>query len=132
MTHIATLSAIAIPNYITYRYKAQVAATIAEIRILEEKIASYAVDHDTLPESLNDIGAGPFIDPWGNPYQYLNIAADAGKARKDRFLVPINTDFDLCSMGRDGETHTNLTVKASHDDIIRANNGSYIGLGIDY
>jgi general secretion pathway protein G len=52
----------------------------------------------------------------------------AGQPRKDRFLVPINTDFDLYSMGRDGESVPALTAAKSRDDVVRAANGSYIGL----
>ncbi len=48
-------------------------------------------------------------------------------ARKDRFLVPINCDYDLYSMGPDGETTAPLTAKKSRDDIIRANDGAYVG-----
>jgi general secretion pathway protein G len=48
--------------------------------------------------------------------------------RKDRFLVPINTDFDLYSMGRDGESVPALTAAKSRDDVVRAANGSFIGL----
>jgi general secretion pathway protein G len=47
--------------------------------------------------------------------------------RKDRFLVPINSDFDLYSMGKDGESVPPLTAQKSRDDIIRANDGAYIG-----
>ena len=89
------------------------------------------------PQSLADVDGEDFsqvLDPWGNPYQYLNIAqgGPGGKVRKDKFLVPLNTDFDLYSMGRDGESLAPLTAKASHDDIIRANNGGYVGLAVDY
>jgi general secretion pathway protein G len=49
-------------------------------------------------------------------------------ARKDRFLVPINSDFDLYSMGADGESLPPLQNPRSRDDIIRAGNGAYIGL----
>ena len=52
--------------------------------------------------------------------------------RKDHNLVPLNTDFDLYSMGPDGESASPLTAKASRDDIIRANNGSYIGTATNY
>jgi general secretion pathway protein G len=52
--------------------------------------------------------------------------------RKDRFLVPINTDYDLYSMGKDGRSSPPLTAKASRDDIIRANDGAYIGLASNY
>jgi general secretion pathway protein G len=55
-----------------------------------------------------------------------------GGARKDRFLVPINSDFDLYSMGVDGESVGPLTAKKSHDDIIRANDGGYYGLASNF
>ncbi|MGD2185979.1 MAG: prepilin-type N-terminal cleavage/methylation domain-containing protein [Desulfobacterales bacterium] len=136
---IATLSAIAIPNYIGYRYKAQIAAAIAEIRILEEKIANYVVDNDDYPDSLNDIGTGPFIDPWGNPYAYLKIAGvdhkgggKTDKRRKDHNMVPVNSDFDLYSKGRDGDSKAPFTAKHSRDDIVRANDGQFVGLASDY
>ena len=50
------------------------------------------------------------------------------QARKDRFLVPINTDFDLYSMGKDGESVPALTAAKSRDDVVRAANGAFIGL----
>jgi len=75
-----------------------------------------------------------FLDPWGNPYQYLNFdtVKGVGSVRKDRFLVPLNTDYDLYSMGKDGKSQTPLTAAASHDDIVRANDGRYIGLASGY
>lgn len=51
-----------------------------------------------------------------------------GSVRKDRFLAPINTDFDLYSMGPDGDSKSQLNAKASRDDIIRAANGAYFGV----
>lgn len=55
-----------------------------------------------------------------------------GGARKDRFLVPINSDFDLYSMGKDGESVGPLTAKKSHDDVIRANDGGFYGLAANF
>ena len=55
-----------------------------------------------------------------------------GKARKDHFLHPINTDFDLYSMGPDGKSTAPLTAKISQDDIIRANDGGFVGLAAHY
>jgi general secretion pathway protein G len=52
--------------------------------------------------------------------------------RKDRFLAPINTDFDLYSMGPDGESRAQLNVAASRDDVIRAANGSYFGVAQEF
>ncbi len=52
--------------------------------------------------------------------------------RKDRFLVPLNSDFDLYSKGPDRKSVPPLTAEASRDDIIRANDGGYIGLASEY
>jgi general secretion pathway protein G len=50
-----------------------------------------------------------------------------GQARKDRNLVPINSDYDLYSVGPDGRSVPPLTAHHSQDDIVRARNGAYIG-----
>jgi len=55
-----------------------------------------------------------------------------GSARKDHFLVPLNTDYDLYSVGRDGKSHPPLSAPDSADDVIRANDGAYIGLAANY
>jgi general secretion pathway protein G len=44
----------------------------------------------------------------------------------------LNTDYDLYSMGKDGKTKGPLTAKDSHDDVIRANDGRFIGLASEY
>jgi general secretion pathway protein G len=46
--------------------------------------------------------------------------------------VPINSDFDFYSMGKDGRTTAPLTAAQSQDDVIRASDGGFIGLGKDY
>lgn len=40
---------------------------------------------------------------------------------------PINSDFDLYSMGRDGVTHNRINQTKSLDDIIRGKQGGFIG-----
>ena len=133
---IGTLAAIAAPNYIKYRDNAKVVVAITEIRLLEKEISSYLVDNDELPDSINDIAFGNVKDPWGNPYQYLKIAGGdkkgKGKSRKDHFMVPVNTDYDLYSMGKDGKSQPPFTAKASQDDIVRVNDGGYVGLVSEY
>jgi general secretion pathway protein G len=57
-----------------------------------------------------------------------DAAVEAAAAVKDRNLVPINYDYDLYSVGKDGQTQPPLTVQASWDDVIRANGGGYVGL----
>ena len=128
---IGILSSIAIPTYFSSKEKARMAATISEIKILEKLIIGYKIDHGSYPKTLDDIGMKTLKDPWGNPYQYLKIEGSekkgVGKMRKDHNLVPVNSDFDLYSKGKDGKSQTPFTAKASRDDIVRANNGRYIG-----
>ena len=126
---IGALAAIAIPNYYQHIEKAQMAKVISEMKLLEKEIFAYAIEKNAFPETLADIGRDGFPDPWGNPYRYLNVGTAMGNAhkRKDHNLVPINSDFDLYSMGPDGETKPPLTEKSSYDDIIRASNGAYFG-----
>jgi general secretion pathway protein G len=128
---VSTLGAIGTTQYVGYIQKARVINAASAIADLSLKIASYQTSYGVFPNTLNDLKPGNILDPWGRPYQYLNIANgtkdEKGKARKDRFLVPINSDFDLYSMGKDGKTQAALTSSASRDDIIRANDGSYIG-----
>jgi general secretion pathway protein G len=52
--------------------------------------------------------------------------------RKDRNLVPINSDYDLYSVGPDGDSSLPLTAATSRDDIVRANDGRFIGKAEDY
>ena len=131
---IGALAAIAIPNYYRYIEKARMTKIISEMKVLEREILIYEVDNDEFPDSLADIGLAGVLDPWGNPYQYLNIPKTPGNGpkRKDRFLVPINSDFDLYSMGPDGRSVAPLTSKLSRDDIIRASNGAYFGVASAY
>ena len=136
MAIIGTLSAIAAPNYLKYISKGRIALAISDIRIIEKEIMIYSINTGELPDSLSDLTNGNITDPWGNSYQYLRIDGGAtsgkGKMRKDHFMVPINTDFDLYSMGEDRKSQTPFTAKASQDDIVRANNGGYAGLVSEY
>ena len=88
-----------------------------------------------IPLTLDELAVDLPLDPWQQPYEYLNIVVagpGAGDVRKDGKLNPLNTDFDLYSIGRDGETAGPLSAKAARDDIVRANNGAFIGLAEDY
>ena len=59
-------------------------------------------------------------------------AAVVGQTRKDKNLVPLNSDFDLYSMGPDGASQPPLAAPVSHDDIIRASDGAYVGSAEGY
>lgn len=131
---LGTLTSVAIPAYQGYIERARVARAIAEIRIMQMEIGAYQIDRNELPDTLDDIGRGNLLDPWKHNYQYLNFAnvKGKGKMRKDHFQVPLNTDYDLYSMGKDGKSASPLTAQASHDDIIRASDGKFIGPAWQY
>ena len=125
---------------------ARVARAIGDIQALQLDIATYEADGNGLPQTLGDIGRADLEDPWGNPYRYLDFGLDEGGgggkgkgrgpppqgARKDRFLVPINSSYDLYSIGKDGGTVPPLAARVSRDDIVRANDGGFIGLAEKY
>jgi general secretion pathway protein G len=129
-----TICAIAIPNLMAAMDLARIARAVSEIHTLENEITLYLTINGTLPDDLSQVGFGNYNDPWGKPYQYLNHSTMKGNghARKDRFLVPLNSDYDLYSMGKDGQSVSPITAKSSQDDIIRASNGSYDGLASQF
>ncbi len=132
---LAIITGIAVPVYKNHTANAKNKAAILKIQMIELSISMFQSNYGRFPSSLAELGDGNLLDPWGNPYKYLNIADDnpsKGMMRKDRFLVPINSDYDLYSMGADGKSASPLTSNLSHDDIVRANNGGYLGLGSDY
>jgi len=131
---IAVLLAIAVPAYQNYRERLRIDQAKQDIAVMAGTIANFRQDARAYPDSLADAGLGGMRDPWGNPYGYLNLGQPnaRGLARKDHSLVPINTDFDLYSMGPDGRSAPPLTAQHSRDDIVRANDGAFIGVAADY
>lgn len=129
-------AALAVPAYTGMVNRGREAGAVGDVGSLAIEIERFAVNNnDRLPMNLNELTMDIPKDPWGNDYQYLNIrAAGPGKGafRKDGNLNPLNTDFDLYSMGADGASAGPLSAKKSRDDIVRANNGAFIGLGEDY
>ncbi len=127
---IGALAAIAIPNYRDYQDRARVAKAISDINSIASALALYNKDNRTYPTSLSALGITLPTDPWGNAYQYLAIdvtpAPNTGQKRKDKNLNPLNSDFDLYSMGPDGQTQKQLTAAKARDDIVRADNGRFI------
>ena len=133
---IGTLAGIAVPILTKYVDMARVARAKIEIRTIEKEIESFKIERERLPIDLAEIGLEGILDPYGSPYQYLpstyfdkkGVEKKSPGCRKDHSLVPVNTDFDLYSMGKDGESKPPFTAKVSRDDIVRANDGAFIGL----
>lgn len=137
MVIVGTLATIGVPAYNNYINKVRNCQALEDIYAIQKGIRLYVIENETLPDTLDNAMWPRRLDPWGNPYQYLKIAGRpkkevVGRWRKDRFLVPLNTDYDLYSMGKDGRSRPPLTAQVSRDDIVRANDGTFIGLAADY
>ncbi|MFZ0429542.1 MAG: prepilin-type N-terminal cleavage/methylation domain-containing protein [Acidobacteriota bacterium] len=181
---VGLIAALAVPSYEKAIDAARVARAIGDIKAMERELLVYDALNGHLPASLSEIGREELLDPWQNPYVYLNFYVDPspggsgngqggggngqggggangggnggaqgggnsgtgggqghgnqvppqvqGLMRRDRNLVPLNTRFDLYSQGKDGESRPPLTAKASWDDVLRANDGSFVGLASNY
>ena len=126
---LGILTALALPYYGDWRNRVKTVEASSEIVGNEAVIETYLVMNKTLPNSWADIPTARSIDPWGRPYVYYNIEANGkGHARKDHALNPLNTDYDMYSVGPDGVTKAQITQKDSVDDVIRASNGGYVGI----
>jgi general secretion pathway protein G len=131
---LVVLVSIAASGYQNYRERIRVAQAITDIGSMSVQLKHYALDNQALPASLAEIGLGTKLDPWGRPYFYLDLTSvkGKGKSRRDKKFNPLNSDFDLYSAGKDGQTQTQLTANDSRDDVIRASDGRFIGLASDF
>jgi general secretion pathway protein G len=131
VTIIGILGSIAVPSYRGYVDRARNTQALSDIGDIEIAIHRFLAMTGGLPADLAAINADGRLDPWGNPYQYADVAG-GGAARTDQAGLPINDDYDLYSMGKDGETASSLLADESRDDIIRGSSGGFYGLVPDY
>lgn len=138
MAIISVLATIGFFKYTGFIAQTKETKAIADVKEIARLIDEFKDLHDgRYPENLDELGRGTFLDPWGHPYQYVNIAEDDKKgsgnqkARRDRNQRPINTYFDLWSSGADGDYQQQVNGAKSRDDIIYAWDGQFVGLGKD-
>lgn len=133
---MGVLASIAISPLRVAIQKAKVAKAIGDIKAIQTDLMGIESSEQPLPGSLSAIGRGGVLDPWGQPYVYYPfptpVVGIPGGSRTDRFSVNVNNTFDLYSLGPDGSSALPLTAGSSQDDIVRANNGGYVGLGSKY
>jgi general secretion pathway protein G len=131
---VGVLVSIAFAGYQNYRDRIRVSQAMTDIGAMSVAVKHYMTDNSLPPASLADVGYGNKVDPWGRPYFYLDLTSihGKGKSRRDKKLNPLNSDFDLYSAGKDGQTQTQVNAPQSRDDIIRARDGKFIGLASDF
>jgi len=133
---VGLLVAITLPSYEELIEGQKVGQAVRDLHEIALSMERYRTLRFSFPESLDEFGANVPKDPWGRDYQYLNFNSPAsgvkGKIRKDHNLHPLNSEFDLYSLGKDGLSQAPLTAKASRDDVIWARDGGFVGLAEDY
>jgi general secretion pathway protein G len=125
MAILGVLTGMAIPAFSRIKDKAREVRAMEEIRGMEKNIGAFAIDNGgALPEDI-----AVLMDPWGNKYVYHKITGpDDGVARLDGATNPLNTDYDLYSLGPDGHTSRSTEDDVSHDDVVRSGDGGYVGM----
>lgn len=131
---VGVLTVVAVPAYRSRIERMHVSTAISDISGIHLAIQRYLAANNEPPPDLGAIGQDGRLDPWGNAYVYLSFTGLKGKGamRKDKNLVPINSLYDLYSVGPDGESVAPLTARKSRDDIVLANDGGFIGQAADY
>lgn len=131
---IMVIAGIATPNLVAAIDQARVARAVGDINAIEIDITEYQITNATYPNTLADVGRSAMLDPWGSPYQYFNHLTSTGNGilRKDQFLIAVNTDYDLYSMGKDGQTAAPIASGTGRDDVIRGTNGGFVGPALSY
>ena len=148
ITIVGILSTIGLSVYAHFIDRARNTRAVAEIRMCEKQITNFLNDTERLPDTLAELGLAITLDPWKHPYQYINFDTSPGADDNRRTRgakgqgkgkgkgldkdSPLNTDYDLYSMGKDGISTPSLTDSVSQDDIIRADDGRYAGLASEY
>jgi general secretion pathway protein G len=132
----ALLVAIAVPSYANIVQRQKVGQAERDLRSLALGIERYRAQHGTPPETLSQLGMPIPKDPWKQDYRFLNFSSTApgvaGMIRKDHNLHPLNSEFDLYSVGPDGRSWPALTARDSKDDVIWARDGGFVGPAEDY
>lgn len=131
MTVVVVMGTLVTLGYARSKYiidQGKVAKAIGDIRAISVDVQGYsaASPSQALPATLTDIDRAGLLDPWGRPYIYVNLKA-GGTPRTDVFGIPLNTEYDVYSLGPDGASALSLTAGPSQDDVVLGGDGGFIG-----
>ena len=124
---LGVLVLMALPAYKSYLNSTKIVAAASDIRTIEKAISAYLLDKNmTVPAAtLGEMGIESPLDPWKRTYVYQIVA---GAPLEDIAGQPLNTDYDLYSMGQDGASDPASGNAANADDIARSNDGGFVGV----
>lgn len=129
---IGVLAMMVIPTYDAFVTRAKNARAKSEVRLLETEINSWSFETGSLPTDLATIHRDTLLDPWGHGYVYNNFSNLGVDPARSRFGIDLNTDFDICSMGKDGLTTAVVSDATARDDVIRGANGAFLDFGEEW
>jgi general secretion pathway protein G len=131
---VSVLGALAMPSYRDHQDNVEMALALVDMQKIANALEVYFIDNNAYPPSLAEIGMDGYRDPYGNPYVFVGFDANTTDSdkRKDQNLNPVNSDYDLYSVGKDGDTSRNFNASNARDDIVRANDGQFYGFAEDY
>ncbi len=69
------LATIAVPFYWKMLGEAKGNVAVSDLKALQQEIELFRDARGRLPDCLDELPGGNRLDPWGNPYQYLNYDA---------------------------------------------------------
>jgi general secretion pathway protein G len=119
----AILASIALPSYQRSIEAQRVSTARSELARMNLLINRARAPNGAPPVQLQNIAGLPTTDPWGQPYVYVPQAI-----KQDSNGRRLNTEFDLYSLGPDGQSEVQIVHPSSQDDVIVASDGAYIGL----
>jgi len=125
----AVLLGVAVASYSHFVERARIARAVGEIGEIHLQVAMFDLNNRRNPADLTELDMGGRLDPWGSPYQYLSFDGLEGNGpkRKNKDMVPVNSAYDVYSMGPDGLSETPFTSIPGRDDIVMAGDGAYFG-----
>lgn len=130
---LGVLATLAMPAYDYIRKSARATTIGSELSGLQTEIVAYNLENGSYPNLITDVNTLIRNDPYGRPYEYLRIdTAPPGSERENGFGLALNTDFDVYSLGEDGLSAQDIDDPDSLDDIVRASDGGFFGLGATF
>jgi general secretion pathway protein G len=126
MAVLGVLAMMAMPSLKEYIKVTKINACASDLRIIDKAVTAYYIERNVFPVQLSDVGYGSHMDPWKRQYEYKNLSI-TGNPLMDSAGEVLNHDYDLYCTGEDGASIPAFGDPANEDDVVRANDGFYIG-----